>query len=97
MKSVFASVIFVLASTSAFAANKYCTVSKKTVSQIEQLRIIDLPYKTIEVKTVEALVTDKCVKSRLSNEEIYTLSQILLSHEHSQDPADQIINEFLAQ
>ena len=97
MKSVFASIIFILASTSAFAANKDCTASKKTVAQIEQLRIIDLPYKVIEVKTVEALLTDKCVKSRLSNEEIYNLSQLLLSHEYSQDSADQIINEFLAQ
>ena len=101
MKTISAFLIsfFVLntAFTSAFAANNYCTASKKTVSQIEQLRIIELPYKIIEVQTVEALMADNCVKSRLSNEDIYTLSQMLLSFETLQFSADRIISEFLAQ
>ncbi|WII70844.1 hypothetical protein QJS83_10265 [Bdellovibrio sp. 22V] len=79
------------------SAASYCKASKKTTRQIEQLRIVELPYQIVESKVVKALITDRCVRKRLSDEEILTLKDMLLSYDYSEDTAAQIIGEFLAQ
>nr|WP_295902840.1 hypothetical protein [uncultured Bdellovibrio sp.] len=79
------------------APAKYCKARKKTAQKIEQMRIVDLPFKAVQNEVVKALISDKCVRSRLDDEEILTLSEMLLSPEYTEDSANQIIGEFLAQ
>lgn len=79
------------------AAEDYCDASEETVSQVQDLRFVELPYQVVEAEIIKLLISDECVKSRLEAEEIRTLTQMLLSFEYNQDTAGQIIGEFLAQ
>lgn len=79
------------------APSRYCNATQRTTTRIDQVRIVDLPYPMVQREIINALVTDRCVRSRLSNPEIYTLTQMLLDYNNSQDTAGQIIGEFMAQ
>ncbi len=79
------------------SASTYCRAKATTVKKIEQLRMVDLPYKVVQAQVFQSLGSDKCVKSRLSSDEIKVLTQMLLNPENTQDSAGQIIGEFLAQ
>lgn len=97
MKILIASLV-VLASIQATASpSNYCKASKKTTQKIESVRFVELPFQVVQNQIVSALISDKCVRARLSDEEILTLSEMLLSFEYNEDTAKQIIGEFLAQ
>ncbi|WP_374073244.1 hypothetical protein [Bdellovibrio bacteriovorus] len=97
MKMLITSLV-VLASLQATAApSKYCKASKKTTQKIESVRFVELPFQIVQNQIVSALISDKCIRARLSDEEVLTLSGMLLSYEYNEDTAKQIIGEFLAQ
>lgn len=89
-------IVIALASLSTFtSAAEFCKASKKTVTKISELRKVELPYKVVETQIVQALVADKCVRSKLQNEEIYSLTQLLLDFSNKDEASSAIIVEFI--
>lgn len=89
--------LILLSSFSVFAeTSEYCDASKKTVGTVEKMRFVELPYTIVQQEIIKILIADKCIKSRLSHEEISHLSELLLSYEYNTENASSIIGEFLA-
>ncbi len=78
------------------AAGQYCAAGEATLQLIEQLRVLDKPYQVLYVHTKIVLRKDSCVRSKLADEEIEALTDLLLSDDYAQDTAEQIIGEFIA-
>jgi len=80
----------------AMAANQYCQAGEATLQVIEQLRVLEKPYQVLYIHTRMVLRNDSCVRSKLVDQEIEALADLLLSDDYAQDTAEQIIGEFIA-
>lgn len=96
MKVVLVSVFLCLMSSVSLAAGQYCKADEMAVQMIDQLRALSRHQQVRQAQVKEILQDDACVRSKLVDEEIDALVDLLFSEDYAQDTAEQIIGEFIA-
>lgn len=96
MKVWIVSVLICFLSSVSVADGEYCAADEMAAQMIDQLRALSRHQAFRQAQVKEILQADACVRSKLMDEEIDALVELLFSDDYAQDTAEQIIGEFIA-